>query len=303
MAKPMVLVFNPAAGRRRASKVLGVLEEHLRARDLDYEIEATAAPGDATRITRRCLEAGTRLVVAVGGDGTLNEVVNGMIEDDSAVAPGAAVGVVPAGRSSDFIRTFGIPRMPGHATAHLDGDTSFPIDIGKVTFARGEAFATRYFANIAEAGMGALVARRAAGMPSILGPTSYFFAFWSVLGTFQPAEVKVDLMDRTYEGPALNVVVANGQFFGGGMKVAPRAAPTDGVLDIQIQATTKREAVALLPRVYKGEHVPHEHIKESKRVKVSVTAEPPLPVEADGEVLGHTPATFEVLKNAISLKI
>jgi len=299
----MVLVFNPAAGRGRSKGALAEVESQLRRRNLDYELETTSGPNDATAIARRRLEAGTTLVVAVGGDGTLNEVINGMIEGDAGIVPGATVGVVPAGRASDFTRTFGIPKLPAHAAAHLDGPGSFPIDIGKITLRDGGVPVTRYFANVAEAGMGAAVARRVHGMPAWLGPMDYLFAFWSVLARFSAAAVSVDLIDRTYEGPALNVVVANGQFFGGGMKIAPKAAPTDGVLDIQIQLTSKREAIALLPKVYKGEHVPHEHIKEAKRVKVSVTAEPPFPVEADGELIGQTPATFEVLPNALHLKV
>jgi diacylglycerol kinase family enzyme len=110
-------------------------------------------------------------------------------------------------------------------------------------------------------------------------------------------------VDRKYEGAMNNLVVANGQFFGGGMKVAPKAAPTDGLLDIQIEHTRRREAVALMPKVYKGQHVPHPDIEEAKRVKVSIDADRPLRIEADGELLGFTPATFEVLRDVINLKV
>jgi diacylglycerol kinase (ATP) len=100
-----------------------------------------------------------------------------------------------------------------------------------------------------------------------------------------------------------NLVVANGQFFGGGMKIAPKAAPTDGLLDIQVEHARKREAIAIMPKVFKGEHLPHPNILEAKRVKVSITSERPLRVEADGELLGYTPATFELLRNALKLKV
>jgi diacylglycerol kinase family enzyme len=120
---------------------------------------------------------------------------------------------------------------------------------------------------------------------------------------FKIAKVEVDLVDRTYEGYMNNLVVANGQFFGGGMKIAPKAAPTDGLLDIQIHHARKAEAIAIMPKIFKGEHVPHPHIEEAKRVKVSIRADRPLRIEADGEVLGFTPATFEVLRDAITLKV
>jgi diacylglycerol kinase family enzyme len=100
-----------------------------------------------------------------------------------------------------------------------------------------------------------------------------------------------------------NMVIANGQFFGGGMKIAPKAAPTDGVLDFQIEHASKREAIAVMPKVYKGQHVPHPDILEAKRVQASIESDPPLLIEADGEVLGFTPARFEVLRDAIHLKV
>ncbi len=100
-----------------------------------------------------------------------------------------------------------------------------------------------------------------------------------------------------------NMVVANGQFFGGGMKIAPKAAPTDGLLDILVEHARKREAIALMPKIYKGTHLPHPDIDLYKRVRATITADRPLLIEADGEVLGHTPATFEVLPDAIRLKV
>jgi diacylglycerol kinase (ATP) len=115
--------------------------------------------------------------------------------------------------------------------------------------------------------------------------------------------VRVDLVDRVYEGPMNNLIAANGQFFGGGMKIAPRAAPTDGVLDFLIEHARKREALALLPKVYRGEHLPHPDILFAKRVKASITSDRPLRVEADGELIGYTPATFEILPDALRLKV
>jgi diacylglycerol kinase (ATP) len=301
--EPIVLIVNPAAGRGRARAVVDEVVSNLRKRELAFELKTTSGPGDASELARAALEGGRRLVVAVGGDGTVHEVVNGMVKDDVALVEGAMLGVVPAGTASDFIRTFGLPRLPALAVAHFDGPGSFPIDLGKITYWSGNDRVTRYFANVAEAGLGAVVTRRTRRLPGWLGPMGYLLASWSVLATGRPVSASVDLVDRVYEGQLLNLVVANGQFYGGGMKVAPRAAPTDGVLDVQIQNPTKLEAIALLPKIYGGSHVPHEHIKELKRVKVSISADVPLPIEGDGELLGDTPATFEVLPNVISLKV
>jgi diacylglycerol kinase (ATP) len=299
----MVLICNAGAGRGAVGKSLAEVGANLERRRLDYSVLHTNGPGHATELARRAIEDGAGFLVAVGGDGTIHEVVNGMIEDDRAVNPNAVLGVVAAGTGSDFIRTFGLPPMPAHAVAHLDGGESFPIDIGKVTYTDGGSRAVRYFHNIAEVGLGARVAARATRLPRILGPTIYFFAFWLELARHRSMQVAVDLVDRNYEGSFDNLVVANGQFFGGGMKIAPKAAPTDGLLDIQIHSAPKREAIALLPKIYKGEHLPHPNIHEAKRARIAVDGPIPLPIEADGELLGHTPATFEVLKAAILLKV
>jgi diacylglycerol kinase (ATP) len=299
---PILLIVS-ARSRRASRRALPEVRRHLVERGLEHEVAPTRAPGDATRVARAALGEGIRFVVAVGSDATVHEVVNGMIVDDRAVRDDAVLGIVAAGRGCDFIRTFGIPPAPSHAAAHLDGPESFPIDIGKVAYVRAGAPAVSYFANVAQAGLGARTARRAGRLPESLGPTAYPLAFWTTALGHRASQVAVDLVDRRYEGPLSNLVVANGQFVGGGIKVAPRAAPTDGLLDIQIQHPSAREALALFPRAYRGEHVPHPEIKEAKRARVGIDGEPALPLEADGEVLGETPATFEVLPDALRLKV
>ena len=300
---PLILICNPRAGGGGAKRALPEVREQLDRRGLEHELRCSEGPGHAVELARRAVDEGHRLIVAVGGDGTVHEVANGMIEADRARNERAVLGVVAAGTGCDFIRTFGIPHTAAHAVVHLDGPESFPIDVGKITCESSEGPRVRYFVNIAEAGLGADVARRAARLPRWLGPTVYLFAFWLTLARHRPAEVVVDLVDRSYDGPMSNLVVANGQFYAAGMKIAPKAAPTDGLLDVQIQHPSKPEAIALLPKVYRGEHVPHPDIMEAKRVKVTIAARPPQPIEADGELIGHTPATFELLRNALHLKV
>jgi diacylglycerol kinase (ATP) len=299
----MTIICNVRSGRGRVRKNVPEVQVELERRGLEHEVKLTEGPGHAIQLARDAIEGGCRFVVAMGGDGTIHEVVNGMIVDDKALDPEAVLGIVSAGTGSDFIRTFGLPSSPVHAVGHLDGDGSFPIDIGKVTFQKDGETVTRYFPNIAEAGLGGAVCARAQRLPRFLGPMVYFIAFWLTIGRHRATEVVVDLVDRTYEGPMNNLVVANGQFFGGGMRIAPKSAPTDGLLDIQIEHARKRDAIAILPKVYKGEHLPHPDIEEAKRVRASITSEVPLLIEADGEVLGTTPATFEVLPDIVRLKV
>jgi YegS/Rv2252/BmrU family lipid kinase len=298
-----VIIANVRSGKGGVGAALPEVEAAMRDRGLEYEIRRTEYRGHAIEIAREVVTAGGRFVVAMGGDGTVHEVVNGMLADDKPVNPEAVLGVVAAGTGSDFIKTFGMPSTPKDAVRHLDGGESFLIDIGKVTYMQDGVEVTRYFPNIAEVGLGAACVARAEKLPRWLGPTVYLVAFWLTMRKHKAAHVKVDVVDRVYEGLMNNMVVANGQFFGGGMKIAPKAAPTDGLLDIQVEHARKKDAIAMMPKVFKGQHVPHPDIEEYKRVRCSITSETPLPIEADGEVLGTTPASFEVIPEAIQLKV
>jgi diacylglycerol kinase (ATP) len=299
----LVVIANPRAGRGRVGEELPELERQLRARRLAHRIRETEGPGHAVELTRDSLRQGTRFVVAVGGDGTVQEVVNGMLEEDRPVAPEAVLGVVAAGSGSDFVRTFGLPGDAARAVRHLEGDRLYRIDVMRVAYRDGDAARVRYVPNIAEVGLGAEVVRRAERLPRRMGRSRYFWSFWLSLGRYRPCHVTVGVDRKSFEGVANNVVVANCQFYGGGMKISPRSYPGDGLIDVQISTGPKSEAFTLIPKIYRGEHVPHPHIKELRGREVRVDAERPLPVEGDGEVLGTTPATFTVLPEVVALKI
>lgn len=301
----LTVIVNPHAGRNHVGDEIPDLERTLRARNLPYSLIRTQGPGDATEAAREALKNGSRYLVAVGGDGTVHEVVNGMIENDVPIVESAVLGVVAAGSGCDLVRTFGLPDDVTRSCQHLTGDNTYPLDIGKVTYAGpdGESV-TRYFPNIAEVGLGAAVAARAAGMARFYGRSRYFVSFWRTLPSFKLARVKVEADKKTYEGPGFQVVVANCQYYGGGMKISPRSYPGDGALDVLVFKGPKSDSFTMLPKVYRGEHVPNDHVVEMRaRRRVHVDADRPLPIEADGEPLGSTPVTFEVLPQAVQMKI
>jgi diacylglycerol kinase (ATP) len=301
---PLVLIANPAAGGGRVQAELPKIEEQLRARDLEHRTVLTKGPGDATRAAREAIQGGERFLVAVGGDGTVHEVVNGMLDESGPTVPDAVLGVLAAGSGCDFVRTFGLPDDSVRACGHLEGDGLFAIDVGKVTFRDGDGEpAVRYFPNVAEAGLGAAVVSRSARLPRRLGRSRYFFGFWLCLPRFRPAKVKVRTERKAYEGRAHNVVVANCQYYGGGMRISPRSWPGDGFLDVLVMVGPKSDAFTMLPKIYRGEHLPHRNVVELRARTVDVDADRPFLVEADGEVLGTTPASFEVMPQAIRLKI
>jgi YegS/Rv2252/BmrU family lipid kinase len=302
----LAVIVNPHAGKRHVGEEIPELERTLQARGLDYRLLRTEGRGDATRFAREAIESGIRFVVAVGGDGTVHEVVNGMLEPDGRpLVDGAVLGVVAAGSGCDLIRTFGLPGDASRAGQHLVGDNTYPLDLGRVTFAaEAGGTASRAFVNVAEAGLGAAVAARADRLPPRLGQAKYFLGFWLTLPRFKLTEVRVRADRKTYEGPAYLIVIGNAQYNGGGMKVSPRSYPGDGVLDVLVFKGPKSDAFTMIPKVYRGEHVPHDHIEEFRvKDELVIEADRPLPVEADGEVLGTTPATFRVLPQPIRMKL
>jgi diacylglycerol kinase (ATP) len=301
---PLRLIVNPRAGTGVVRRTVPELTDALEARGIDYHIVETVTPGHATRAAREALDEGIRFLVAVGGDGTVHEVVNGMMEGDRALAPDPVLGVVAAGSGCDFIRTFGLPPDSTRAVKHLGGENLYPIDVGKVTFTgRDGREETRYFANIAEVGLGGAVVHRANDLPRLFGGSRYFFGFWLTLPRHKVGRVRVDVDRRSYDGRGVWVVVGISLLWGGGRRTPPRSYPGDGALDVLVFKGPKSESFTTLPKVYKGEHVPHPNVVELKGRTIRVEGDRPLPVEADGETLGTTPASFEVLPQIINLKI
>ena len=297
---PLVLIANPNAGRGAVSKALPRIESVLADENFSYRIVRTTHPGHATEAARQALSDGERYLVAVGGDGTVHEVVNGMVSDGGPVAADAVLGVVAAGSGCDFVRSFGLPQDAAQAAARLAGDRVRTIDVGTVTCADG---ITRCFVNIAEAGLGGAVVARAASLGKLLGGARYAAGFWLTLPRFRPAAVRLDVNGQYHAWRAYNVVVANCRFYGGGMQISPNSDPGDCLLDILVMTGPKSDSFTTLPKVYKGAHLPHRNIAELRAAQLTIEAEPGFPVEADGELLGVTPASFGLIPGAIRLKV
>ncbi len=299
------VILNPHAGRRHVAEEIPELERTLRSRGLAYRLLRTQGRGDATRFAREAAEGGARFVVAVGGDGTVNEVVNGLLRDDGTpISAGTVLGVVGAGSGCDFIRTFGLPGDVTRASHHLTGDNTYPLDVGRVRYSTAAGEETRFFVNVAEAGLGAAVAARAERMSPRLGQAKYFVGFWLTLPRFKLAEVRVRADRKTYEGPAYMIVVGNAQYYGGGMKISPRSYPGDGVLDVLVFKGPKSDSFTFIPKIYRGEHIPHAHVEELRvRRELIVEADRALPIEADGEILGTTSARFDVVPQPLEMTL
>jgi diacylglycerol kinase (ATP) len=250
------------------------------------------------------LEGGERFVVAAGGDDLINAVVNGMLDEGGPVQEQAVLGVVAGSAPCDFIKTFGIPPEPRRACAHLDGDGLFAVDAVRVRFGAGDGSpGERYFINVAEAGLGGAIAARTARLPAVLGRVRRFAGFWLAVATFRSTHVVLRGDRRTWEGTVHDVMVANGQYTGDGYRMSPKSWPSDGYLDVMVMTGPKSDSYTMLPKAVLGEHLPHPNIVEYRAKTLAIESVRPLPVQADGRPLGMTPASFEVLPEAIRLKI
>lgn len=207
--------------------------------------------------------------------------------------------ILPTGSGSDFLRTFALPQRLEDAAAHLVDEERYPTDIGRIE----GSFGTRYFLNSANAGVVARSAAVASRLPVRLGSARYTIAFWMALSRFRPAEVQIEVDGRKLGGDLMNVVIANGQFLGGGLNVAPRATVQDGVFDVQLFLGPPRMTRAIMPRVRRGTHLSHRSVRRIKGSSIEVNCPDLWPIEADGELIGTGPITVEVVPHAIFFKI
>jgi YegS/Rv2252/BmrU family lipid kinase len=251
-------------------------------------------PGQLAEAAREALDS---LLIVVGGDGTVNEVANGIGGTDAELA------VLPCGTGQDFGRTHGIPSRFDDAVRVALGGEARTIDLGRVELEDGTS---RFFANVGSAGMSGAVARRANAMTKALGGrATFFYALTREFLAWQNTRVTVELEDGVRrEGPMHDVIVANGRWHGGGMKLAPDARQDDGVFDVVlIGDVTKLDFLTTAPKLYSGRYLSHPKVEPLRSSSVAIGADEPLPLEIDGEPIGTTPARFAVVPAALRLRV
>jgi YegS/Rv2252/BmrU family lipid kinase len=296
-----VFLVNPASAGGTTGRRWPEIAHRAAALGLAGDALISEEPGQLVGLAEEAVREGATLLVVVGGDGSVNEVVNGVAEAD-----GVEVAVIPRGTGWDFVRTFGIPRaLDGAIEVALNGAVR-EIDLGAVGFRMwaGEE-ARAYFANVASAGISGAIAQRANETSKALGgKISYYWATLAVFARWQTGEMRISVDDEIRGGKAIDVVVANGRYLGGGMMMCPEAEPDDGLFDVLlIGDVTKRDLLFVLPKTYRGKHLPHPRLELLRGRTVTVDADEPLPIELDGEQPGTTPARFEVVPRALKLRV
>ncbi len=296
------VIVNPVAGAYSTRRKWPRISKWLRHIGLSFDYEFTEGVGHAIELAKAAASGGYRYVVAVGGDGTVNEVANGVLSSKSS---DIALGVIGTGTGSDFIRSMGIPRNYDSACSSLTGSRRLRIDVGVVEYRRKGQNQQRFFVNAAGAGFDAAVVAATERLPKHLGGTiPYLAGLLRSLFTYRNKPVDLRLEDKVKAIRILTVVVANGVYLGGGMYVAPQAKVNDGLLDVvTIGDIGKFELLKALPSVYNGTHVTHPKVRMEKARHITIESSEKILVHADGELLGEGPASFWVMPAALSIVV
>jgi len=299
----VVFVVNPASANASTRRRWPEIAHRAAELGLAGESLLSQRPGHAVELARRAAEEGMGLVVAVGGDGTVNEVANGLL---AFAGDRPELAVIPRGTGTDFVRHFGIPTKLDGAVRAASSRKTRQIDAGRITYRSwsGED-ASAFFVNSASAGMSGAVAQRANSSSKALGgKVSFLYATLAVFARWHASEMEVDVDDERRSGLMYDAIVANCRYLGGGMAMTPDAQPDDGLLDVLlIGDITRRDLALTLPKVYRGTHLPHPKAEALRGSRVTVRSATPLPVELDGEQPGTTPAAFEVVPGALRLRV
>jgi diacylglycerol kinase (ATP) len=300
----VLFIVNPAAGGGGTGRHWRTLESHLRGTGLRFDSELTSRPGHGTELARQAVKAGWPIVAAVGGDGTISEVANGFFEDGATIPTRSRLAALTTGTGGDFRRTFGIPSAPEEVAAMLIAGRSRRIDAGRVTFALPSGgTATRYFVNVVDAGIGGEVLTRInGGFRLINGEITFAVAAGLALLRWRNRPMRLTVDGSVHEVIAQQVVVANCQYFAGGMRVAPTALPDDGLLDVVVVGdmglVDNLRGMGLIRR---GAHLNHPKILHLHSRRVEISSPTPIHVDVDGELPGMLPALIEAVPGAMEL--
>jgi len=262
------------------------------------EVRRTAAAGDAERLAREAVRGGADLVVAAGGDGTLNEVVNGLSEDFGK----ARLGLIPLGTGNDFARSIGVPDdVEGALTILLEG-TVRSLDVARAVIA-GSGDTCRYFVNMSVGGFSGEVSERASEAKDLWGPLAYMRGAIGALPELKGFLTTITLNGgETLRMETFNIVVANGRYVASGIPAAPTAVLDDGLLDVVISPmTTLPQLAVLMPQVLLGRHLESDLLLFRRATRVEIECDPPMAFNVDGELIGEGTARFEILPRALQV--
>lgn len=301
------IIHNPTASSGKSAKRWPEIKALLEQLGIGYEYHATQGPGHATHLAAQAIQGGARRLVAIGGDGTANEVANGIFQQTEVPTTDILLAQIPVGTGNDWGRTIGIPRKWPEAVRALQSDKSILQDVGIVDHASTGKPQRHYFVNIGGMGFDAFVGitaneKKAQGKGGVMG---YVSALISSLLKWKarPLSYNVD-GEAIADEKVFSLVIGICKYNGGGMKQCPDAIYDDGLLDLTIiQDLPKMKVIRNVPRLFSGTFVKNREVKQYRGREIRLECEPGNPLEVDGEVIGEGPATFSLIPKALRVVV
>jgi diacylglycerol kinase (ATP) len=290
------VIVNPTAGRGKAAQAASLLMAALEEREAKAELLLTSGPEHAEQLARRASDSGANIIVACGGDGTIHEVINGIMSSGSE----STLGILSGGTCNDLAYALGLPNSPDEAIRRILELNVQRIDLGRVDLGGNDY---RYFATIATLGFDSEVSEfvDAGRCPSFLGASaSYLYAAVLKLITYRFPRVTLHGDFETFSEPLLLAAIGNTDRYGARIRVTPAAQPDDGLLDVCIvRKVSKLEVLRVMPRTFSGNHVTHPAVRIERTRQLQIDADRPLWIWGDGERLAQTPITVEIAPSSL----
>ncbi len=288
------MIVNPNAGKKQglaaAEKAAGSFKEQ----GIEFEIMVSKVPGDSINLASSLNISNFNGILAVGGDGTLFEVINGLLKNEEKIQ--IPIGQIPVGTGNSFIRDLGISTQEDALKAILSGQTR-EIDLGEFTYSGGKY----YFVNLLGTGFVSNVAYRA-GKYKKLGSLSYVFGVLEEVAVLKSAKIELNIDGKIIKREAVFTEICNSRYTGGDMMMAPDAKIDDGVLDVIIlNKVSRRKLLSLFPSIFKGEHVKDDNVEVFKGKNITLEANYPLSLTPDGETFGETPIEVKIHPGKIKM--
>ncbi len=302
------VVINPAAAGGRAGKHWPKIARELGGALGAFDSALTTKSGEAASLVRSAIRNGARTVIAVGGDGTVNEAINGLCDGENAPASDVSFGFVMYGTGGDFRRSFDVPKGVSAAIERLKSGRTQVIDLGRLRYTGASgAQSLRWFNNISSFGFSGEVVRavNAARYSKLLGGKfSFLWNSFLELRKYQGCKVDISIDGETITGNVCTAAVCNGRFFGGGMMMAPNAALDDGSFDVVIVRQDPPLTIFDMRLLYSGKHLSHPNVSvhRGKKIEAKPLSNAPIYLDVEGEAPGSLPATFEVVPRALRVR-
>jgi YegS/Rv2252/BmrU family lipid kinase len=291
-------VVNPASGRGRGARHVGELVALSRHAGLRIRVELTRGPMHAAELAAAAVRAGCRRIAAVGGDGTANEVANGLAAQDAVPLAQLTMASVPVGTGNDWARTLGMPRDARGIAAALAGEPVLACDLGRIAFGVAAGRSQRLFVNVAGAGFDAFVLKRLGERKP--GRWAYTMELLRSMRRFEAPTLVAESPGVARTQASLCVFAGLGRYCGGGMLIAPQARVDDGRIDVTlIGAMSSWQVLVELRRLFDASLHDSAHVQAWSAQSLAIDAQPGTGVEADGELLGETPARIDVMPAAL----